>query len=142
MKRTILPLAGAAVVVLTACSQAATPTAAHTGHGSVSAGCIEQFTAWSHGQGKGLLAALDAVSSAEAGGDAQVLTAALQQNQSAISQAASHPVPACADPGDYWLPLMQHLTAAANTQSAANVQAAMKGVPEIAKHLTTELGAL
>lgn len=142
MKHTILALAGAAVVGLTACSQVATPTAAHAGQGSVSAGCIEQFNTWSQGQGKGLLPALDAVSSAVAGGDAQVLAATLQQNKSAISQAASHPVPACADPGMYWLPLMMHLTAAANTKSVAGVRAAMKGVPEIEQHLTAELKVL
>jgi uncharacterized protein YceK len=142
MKHTIVALAGAAVVVLTGCSQAATPPAAHTGNENASAGCAAQFNAWSHGQGKRVLTALDAVGSAQAGGDAKALTAALQQNKSVISWAASHPVPSCADTGSYWVPLMQHLTAAANTTSIATVQAAMKGVPQLAEHLTAELKAL
>ena len=108
----------------------------------MSASCRQQFNTWSNGQGKGLVATLHTVSSAEEGGDARVLTATLQKNKSAISWAASHPVPACADPGNYWFVLMRHVTAAANTNSVASVRAAMDGVPEIEQHLTAELNAL
>ena len=135
LKRAILAVAGAAAVGLTACGHASTATSAN-------AGCRQQYNSWSHGQGEGVIAALDAVSAAEAGGDTGVLTATLENNRSAISRAVSHPVPACADPGRYWNALMMHVTAAANTNAASSARAAMKGVPEIAQHLTAELKAL
>jgi len=135
LKRTILATAGVAAVGLTACSHPAAATSAHVG-------CRQQYNTWSQGQGKGLIAALDAVSAAEAGGDTGVLTATLENNRSAISWAVNHPVPACADPGRYWNVLMMHVSAAASTNAASSAQAAMKGVPEIAQHLTAELKAL
>ena len=135
LRRTILAAAGAAAVGLTACSHTATTT-------SLNAGCRQQYSTWSQGHGKGVLAALGAISAAGAGGDTAVLSATLENNKSAISWAASHPVPDCADPGRYWNALMMHVTAAANTKAASSAQAAMKGVPEIARHLSAELKAL
>ncbi len=142
MKRIILAAAGAAVVGLAACSHSASPTAAPTNHASVRVpvSCSQQYKTWKYGQGKGLIATLDAVSSAETAGDTQVLTATLKKTRSAVSWAAHHPVPACADPRGYWGVLLMHVTAAAaNTHSASSVRAAMETVPEIEHQLTAEL---
>ena len=148
MKRIILAAVGAAVAGLTACSNTAapaTPAAASASHGSVRVpvSCSQQYSTWGQGQGKGLIAALDAVSSAETAGDTQVLTATLNETRPAIARAVRHPVPACADPRGYWDVLLMHVTAAASTKSSASsVQAAMKGVPEIEHQLTAELKQL
>jgi len=148
LKRIILAAVGAAVAGLTACSNTAapaTPAAASASHGSVRVpvSCSQQYSTWGQGQGKGLIAALDAVSSAETAGDTQVLTATLNETRPAIARAVRHPVPACADPRGYWDVLLMHVTAAAATKgSASNAQAAMKGVPEIEHQLTAELKQL
>jgi hypothetical protein len=145
LKRIILAAAGAAVTGLTACSHTVAPTAAHASLGSVRVpvSCSQQYNAWKHGQGKGLIAALDAVSSAGTAGDTRVLTATLKKTRSAVSRAARHPLPACADPRGYWDVLLMHVTAAAaNTGSASSVRAAMKGVPKIEHQLTAELKAV
>jgi hypothetical protein len=145
LKRIILAAAGAAVAGLTACSHTAAPTAAAASHGSVRVpvSCSQRYNTWNRGQGKGLIAALDAVSSAETAGDTHVLTATLKKTRLAVSWAARHPVPACADPMGYWDVLLMHVTAAAaHIGSASSVQAAMKGVPKIEHQLTDELKAL
>jgi hypothetical protein len=144
LNRIILAATIAAAAALTACGgNAAAPTAASTSHKGavrVPVSCSQRYDTWTHGQGKGLIAALDAVSSAETAGDIQVLTVTLKKSRSAVSWAAHHPVPACADPAGYWDVLLMHVTAAAaNTSSASSVRAAMKGVPKIEHELTTEL---
>jgi hypothetical protein len=142
LKPIILAAAGVAVVGLTACGSAA-PTAASASHQKVvrvPVSCSQRYSTWAHRQGKGLVAALDAVSSAETAGDTQALTATLKKTRSAVSWAAHHPVPACADPMGYWDVLLMHVTAAAaNTGSASSMRAAMKGVPKIEHELTAEL---
>ena len=146
MKRIILIVAGAAVAGLTACGGTAAPTAAPASHKSVvrvPVSCSQQYHTWAHGQGKALIAALDAVSSAETVGDTRVLSVTLNKTRSAISSAARHPVPACADPRGYWYILLMHVTAAAaNVRSASNVHAALQGVPKIQHELTAELKAV
>ena len=145
MKRIIAGVAVAAAAGLTACSHAAAPAAAPAGHPSVRVpvSCRQQYNTWAHGQGKGLIAAFDAVSSAATAGDTTVLTATLKQARPAVSQAARHPVPACADPAGYWGVLMMHVSAAAaSTGSASSVRAAVKGVPKIEHQLTAEFKAL
>jgi hypothetical protein len=151
LKRIILAAVGAAVAGLTACSNTAapatatTPAAASASHGSVRVpvSCSQQYNTWQQGQGKGLIAALDAVSSAVTAGDTQVLTSTLNETRPAIARAARHPVPACADPRGYWDVLLMHVTAGAATKgSASNAQAAMKDVPEIQHQLTAELKQL
>jgi hypothetical protein len=143
LKRIILAAAaGAAVAGLAACSHSATPTAAATGHPSlrVPVSCHQQYDTWTHGQGQGAIAALHAVSSAVAAGDTKVLTVTLNKNKPAISRAARHPVPACADPRGYWDVLLMHVTAAAaKAGSASTVHAALQGVPKIEHELTAEL---
>ena len=151
MKRIILAAVGAAVAGLTACSNTvapaapATPAAASASHGSVRVpvSCSQQYNTWEQGQGKGLVAALDAVASAATAGDVQVLMATLNETRPAIARATHHPVPACADPRGYWDVLLMHVTAAAATKSSpSSVQAAMKGVPELEHQLTAELKQL
>jgi hypothetical protein len=148
LKRIILAAVGAAVAGLTACSNAAapaTPAAASASHGSVRVpvSCSQQYSTWEQGQGKGLVAALDAVSSAQTAGDVQVLMATLNETRPAIARATRHPVPACADPRGYWDVLLMHVTAAAATKgSTSSVQAAMKDVPAIDHQLTAELKQL
>ena len=144
MKRIALAAAGAAVVGLTACSHTAAPAAAPASHGTVPAvapvSCSQQYRTWNHGQGKGLMAALNAVSSADTAGDTHVLTAALRKARPAVARAARHPVPACADPRGYWSVLLMHVSAAAaSTGSAASVRAAMTNVPKIERNLIAEL---
>ncbi len=144
MKRIIAVVAMAAAG-LTACSHAAAPAAAPAGHPSVRVpvSCRQQYDTWAHGQGKGVTAALDAVSSAARAGDTTVLTATLKKTRPAVSRAARHPVPACADPAGYWNVLLMHVAAAAaSTGSAASMRAAVKGVPKIEHQLTAELKAL
>ena len=144
MKCLALAAAGAAVIGLTACSHSTAPTAAPSGNGSGTpippVSCSQQYRTWTHGQGKGLIAALSAVSSAAAAGDTQVLTAALEKAKPAVARAASHPVPACADPRGYWEVLLMHVNAAvASKGSASSVRAALEDVPKIEHKLITEV---
>jgi len=144
MKWLALAAAGAAVVGLTACSHTAAPAAAPASHATVPAvapvSCSQQYHTWNHGQGKGLMAALNAVSSADTAGDTHALTAALRKARPAVARAARHPVPACADPRGYWSVLLMHVSAAAaSTGSAASVRAAMRNVPKIERNLIAEL---
>jgi len=144
LKRIVLAAAGAAVVGLTACSHAPASTAASASHGTASpvvpVSCRQQYDTWQHGQGRGVMAALDAVSTAGTAGDAHALTAALQKARPAVDRAAHHPIPACADPRGYWDVLLMHLSAAAASKgSASSARAAMTGVPKIEHELTTEL---
>jgi hypothetical protein len=143
MKGLALAAAGAAVIGLTACSHTA-PSAAPASHGTGTpippVSCSQQYTIWKHGQGKGLIAALHAVSSAEAAGDAQVLTAALEKAKPAVTRAAHHPIPACADPRGYWSVLLMHVNAAmASKSSRSSVRAAMQDVPKIEHNLIAEV---
>ena len=145
MKRIALATVGAAVVGLTACSNTAAPAAAPASHGATSVArtpvsCGQQYTTWMHQHGKGLIAALGAVSSAQTAGDARVLTITLRRARPAVTLAARHPVPACADPRGYWDVLLMHVSAAAAARhSPSSVRAAMKDVPKIQRQLTAEL---
>jgi hypothetical protein len=149
LKRIILAAIGAAAVAgLTACGHSAAPAggpgAVSASHGSASVrvpvSCGQQYSAWNHGHGKGLVTTLDAVSSAARAGDPQVLRAALQKARPAVSKAARHPMPGCADPRGYWNVLLMHVNAAAaKGSSASSRRAAMQGVSQIQQHLTTEL---
>ena len=140
MKRIIAAAAGAAAAGLTACSHTAAPTPASHASVRVPVSCTQQYNTWENGRGKGLLAVLDAVSSAETAGDSRVLTVTLKEARPTVSRAVLDPVPACADPRGYWDVLLMHVTAAeATTASASSVRAAMKDVPKIEHQLTAEL---
>jgi hypothetical protein len=148
LKRIALAAAGVTVAGLASCSHAAAPNAAHTtapaSHATATpvapVSCRQQYDTWQHGQGRGVIAALDAVSTAGTAGDAQALTVALQKAKPAVARAARHPIPACADPRGYWDVLLMHVNAAAVTKgSASSARAAMTGVPKIEHELTTEL---
>jgi hypothetical protein len=145
VKRIALATAGAAVIGLAACSHSAAPAApaaASASHGSVRVpvSCGQQYRAWEHGPGKGLIAAIHVVSVAGTAGDPQVLTVALTKAGSAVATGARHPVPACADPRGYWNVLLMHVNAAvASKASASSVRAAMQDVPKLENELTAEL---
>ena len=144
MKGLALAVASAAVIGLTACSHTAAPSAAPASHGTgtpiAPVSCSQQYSTWKHGQGKGLISTLNAVSSAATAGDAQVLTAALKQARPAVARAARHPIPACADPRGYWSVLLMHVNAAAASKgSASSVRAAMQDVPKIEHKLVAEV---
>jgi hypothetical protein len=148
VKRIALAVAGAAIVGLSACSNAAAPTAAHSAapasHGTATpitpVSCRQQYATWQHGEGRGLITALGAVSAAGTVGDTQVLVVALKNARPAVARAARHPMPGCADPRGYWDILLMHVNAAAATGSSpSSVRAAMTGVPKIEHELTAEL---
>jgi hypothetical protein len=145
MKYLALAAAGVVLAGLAACSHAAAPTAMSASHRAVTApvSCSQQYAVWEHGNGKGLIAALNAVSAASTVGDAQVLTTELEKARPTVAKATRYPVPACADPRNYWSVLLMHMTAAtASNSTAASVQAAMKDVPKIAQELTAELNTI
>jgi hypothetical protein len=130
--------AGAAVIGLTACSHPASQ-----GTVSVPVSCGQQYQAWSNGPGKGLIAALQAVSVAGTAGNSQALKVALKKAGPTVATGSRHPVPACADPRGYWSVLLMHVNAAvASKGSTSSVQAAVKDVPKIQVELTSELSHL
>src|SRR6476661_2950557 len=72
--------------------------------------------------------------------DAQALTAALHQAAPAVTKAARHPIPACADPSGYWNVLLMHVNAAVSSKaSPSNVHAALQDVPKIHSKLVEEV---
>jgi hypothetical protein len=117
-----------------AASQPATASA------PVPAKCRAQYGSWLQGPGKGLVAALSAVGVADAAGNTQQVRAALDNARPAVARAARYPMPACADPGGYWMVLLMHVNAAATgTGSPSGVRTAMNGVPDITQELMAEL---
>ncbi len=145
MKHLALAAAGALIVGLTACTHSTAPPAASASHRPATppVSCGQQYATWEHGNGKGVIAALNAVSVASLAGNPHVLTAELEKARPTVARAVRYPVPACADPRDYWSVLMMHVSAAAaSNSSAASVQASMKDVPKIERELTAELNAL
>jgi hypothetical protein len=150
LKRVVVATAGAVVVGLAACSHATAPATAAGSHGTSSArgnggssvpvSCSQRYQVWVNGAGKGLLVTLHALSAADAAGDSQALTVALNKARPAVAGAALDPVPACADPRGYWNVLLMHVSAAAGGKgSAPGVRAALKDVPAIERELTAEL---
>ena len=145
MKALAIAAACAAVIGLTACSHSATPKAASTNHGTgagtvAPVSCGQQYRAWNHGEGNGVMDALNVVTSATTAKNARALTAALHQAKPAVAKAARHPIPACADPSGYWNVLLMHVNAAVSTKaSASNVHAALQEVPKIHNQLVYEV---
>jgi ABC-type Fe3+ transport system substrate-binding protein len=135
--------AGAAFVLLTACSQSTSHTAApasRTGTHIAPVSCGQRYQAWKEGQGKEILAKLKAVSTAGTVGNTKVLMDALENAKPAVARAADHPIPACADPQGYWTVLLMHVNAAAASRGTpSSVRAAMQDVPMIERQLTTEV---
>ena len=144
MKAVALVAAGAAVIGVAACTHGSDPPAAPTSHGSgapiAPVSCSQQYRTWTRGEGKGLMAALETVTSAATADDRQALHRALKHAKPAVARAAQHPIPACADPRGYWSALLMHVNAAvAGRDSASSVRAAMEGVPKIHHRLLTEV---
>jgi hypothetical protein len=146
VKRLALLAVGAAVAGLSACSSGAAPmTAPHASHGTVSVpvSCRQQYHTWHDGSGKGLTAALHAVSKAGAAGRTHTLAVALKRARPVVDRAAKHPIPACADPRGYWNVLLMHVNAAvASKGSLPGIRAAMKDVPKIERELTSEVKSM
>lgn len=144
MKGLALVTASAVVIGLAGCTHAPAARSAPAGRGSSApiapVSCRKQYHTWNNNEGKGLMAALDAVTSAATAKHAHTLTAALKQAAPAVAKAAQHPIPACADPRGYWSVLLMHVNAAATTKAAASsVRAAMEDVPEIHHDLLAEV---
>jgi len=144
MKRLRFAAASAAVIGLAGCTHATAPDAARTGHGTgtliAPVSCSQQYRTWNHGQGKGLMDALDAVTSAATARHPQVLTAALKHVRPSVAKAAHHPIPACADPRGYWSVLLMHVNAAAaGPAPASSVRAALRDVAKIHHQLLAEV---
>jgi hypothetical protein len=147
LKRIILIVASAAAAGLTACGgnaaapgPAAAAPATHKSVVRVPASCGEQYSAWAHGHGKGLVTTVAAVSTAVSAGDPHALKAALKKARPAVALAARHQMPGCADPRGYWYVLLMHVNAAAaKGSSASSRQAALNGVPHIEHQLSAEL---
>lgn len=151
MRFLTLAAACAAIAGLTACTHSAAPSAAPTvpatataapsptaTHTVSAAVCKQRYDAWRQGPGKGVVSSLTAIDSAAA--RTSQLKAELKKSKSTLARASAHPVPACADPSGYWVVLMMHVTAAAaSTDSASTLTAAMKGVPGITDKLVAEL---
>jgi hypothetical protein len=146
MKVLSIAAIGAAVIGLTACSHSTTPKAAPTSHRTSTGtpiapiSCGQQYRTWNHGEGKGVMDALNAVTSAATARDARALTAALHQATPAVAKGARHPIPACADPSRYWSVLLMHVNAAVSSKaSTSNVHAALQDVPKIHSKLVDEV---
>ena len=162
MKRIALVVAGAAAVTgLAACSHTtassisspstqpvihststSSPSPQPVVHSTSVVDCIQQYNTWKDGNGKGIVATLTAVSSADKAGDTQALLTALKKAKPAIARAARYPIPVCADPKGYLEILLMHVNAAASANSVSTLQAAMKGVPEIDRNLMAELNRI
>jgi hypothetical protein len=144
MNRVALAAAGCVVLVLSACTHAAAPDASSTsktaGKAIVPISCSQQFRTWSRGEGKGLMGALDAVSSAATAHNARKLTAALMHAKPAVTKGAAHPIPACADPRGYWTVLLMHVNAAASGKgSASSMRAAAQDLHKLHRQLLIEV---
>jgi hypothetical protein len=144
MKGLALIAASAAVIGLTACSHSTSHRGAAESHGSAApitpVSCSHQYRTWNDGEGKGVMGALDAVTSAATARHARVLTAALKEARPAVAKAAQHPIPACADPRGYWSVLLMHVNAAtAGKGPASSVRAALQDVPKIHQQLIAEV---
>ena len=148
MKRIALAVAGAAAVAgLAACSHTtasstSSPSPQPVVHSTSVVDCIQQYSTWRDGNGKGTVVALTTISSADKTGDTQALSTALKKAKPAIARAARYPIPVCADPKGYLEALLMHVNAAASANSVSTLQAAMKGVPEIDRDLTAELNRI
>jgi hypothetical protein len=149
MKYLAFVAVGAVGVVLTACSQAVTPSAAPAAaptrsvsvtYSPGSVNCRQRYVAWKRGPARAVVAALSTIDSANTAKDAPALTAALKRVRPAIVKSASHPIPSCADPKGYWTALLMHVNEAASSAGSASAMlAAMKDVPEIERKLRGEL---
>ena len=144
MRSVALVASGAAVIGLTACTNAAAPGSTAASRTAavpiVPVSCGQQYRSWVDGAGKGLMGALDAVASAAAAGDRRGVTRALSRAKPAVAAAAEHPIPACADPRGFWNVLLMHVNAAAaGGATASSIHAALTDVPRIHQQLIAEV---
>jgi len=140
----VFAAATTAAIALAACSQAHTPSAAHTSHTTVThpavvVNCPREYTAWKQGPAGKLTGTLNAVATASSASNMPALNAALKEAGPAVLRAARYPIPACADPKGYWMALMMHVNSAAGSAKPTSVKLALKGVPKLERELRTEL---
>jgi hypothetical protein len=156
----VLAAAAGATVVLAGCTatsgssaaqsgtspSAASPSAASTAtarHAPAAIACPKSYGAWKNGPGQDVITAVNAVVTASKGVDIQAQEAALKKAAPAIDAAASHPIPACADPKGYWDALMLHVNAAAESLKSATgtktLTLALKSVPQLDRELKAEV---
>lgn len=144
MKRLALAAAGAALIVLSACSHSASPSRAEatqrTRTAIVPVSCSKQYRTWTNGEGERVMGALHGVSAAAKAGNRKSLTAALKQAKPAVARGAEHPIPACADPRGYWNVLLMHVNVATEGKgSSSSMRAALRDVPKIHHQLLAEI---
>jgi len=148
MKASALFAAGAAVIGIAGCTHGAaahstSPASQGTRTPITPVSCTDQYRTWIHGEGKGVMDALGAITSAATAGHAHMPTAALKQARTAVTTGAKHPIPACADPRGYWSVLLMHVNAAVSGRGpASSAQAAIRDVPEIHHQLLVEVKQL
>ena len=151
----VLAAAAGATVVLAGCTATSGSSAAQSGtspsaastamtrHAPAAIACPKSYGAWKNGPGQDVITAVNAVVTASKGVDIQAQEAALKKAAPAIDAAASHPIPACADPKGYWDALMLHVNAAAESlKSATGTQTltlALKSVPQLDRELKAEV---
>ena len=151
----VLAAAAGVVVVLAGCTSSSGTSATQSGasaspasttttsHGAVSIACPKSYGVWKSGPAKEVIAAVNAVVTASSSGDMQDQEAALRTAAPTIDVAASHPIPACADPKGYWDALMLHVNAAAESLKSAtgtkSLELALKDVPQLDREFKAEV---
>ncbi len=148
-----LVYAGIAALLVIAGGGAAYALAGH-GTGSASAAkpltCEQRYDAWKTGparaQGKQLDADLSKVSAAGNAEDITALTSALKTAGADSATLEQYPMPACADPGGYWVQMLVRIKAAGDNAGSASglggillAEAPLKQVPGLEQQLSAEL---
>jgi hypothetical protein len=148
-----LVYAGVAALIVIAAGGVAYALA---GHGIGSAGaakpltCKQQYDPWKTGparaQGKQFEADLSKLSAAGSAEDITAMTSALKTAGADATALEQYPMPACADPGGYWVQILAHIKAAGDNAASASGLSALilaevpaKQVPGLEAKLTAEL---
>lgn len=154
MKPLALLAAVGAVAILAACSQTSRTSATQTSPAKQTSpanvtrppalvNCPQLYDNWKNGAAKKTIAAVNAVASAISANDISAEIAAVKKAAPAVDTAASHPIPACADPKGYWDALLLHVNAAVGSVKSAtgraSIMVALKGVPQLEHELSAEV---
>jgi hypothetical protein len=148
-----LVYAGIAALIVIAGGGAAYALAGH-GTGSASAAkpltCKQQYDAWKTGparaQGKQIVADLSKITAAASAEDITALTSALKTAGDDATTLEQYPMPACADPGGYWVQMLARIKASGDNAASASglsalilAEVPLKEVPGLEAKLTAEL---
>ena len=148
-----LVFAGIAALIVIAVGGAAYALAGHgTGSASVAKPltCKQRYDVWKTGptraQGKQLDADLSKVSAAGNAEDITAMTSALKTAGADATTLEQYPMPACADPGGYWVQMLARIKAAGGNAGSASglgaillAEAPLKQVPGLEQKLSAEL---